>query len=328
MKKDRRIAGLYILVGFFVIGALLFLTQAGWIWGAGVDNGKENVAENVENQENTLSQTVVKKEEVAESVSMEQFEQLFTGQGDVKSKSLVIEGVPVVMVYSDYPGSMPLVVMQHGLESKKEEIAELANSFAMQGYVVICPDAAGHGELEDGSKRSLEELILGTAENFDKVISFVSQSEHIDGERVGLCGVSLGGLTSLYYASEHGENIDVVVSFCGTPDFSSFAGQSTVQCYYLNHEYIVENDKEKLKDMEEGMISMSPYDKLLKDSDIALFLMCGAQDKIVPPEGNVTFYKEALAAGRNVGLVVKDNQGHNVELDEMYAALAFMVENL
>lgn len=328
MKKDKRIAILYVLVILFAIGALLFLTQAGWISEKQTEREDCYIEETQEDLGAELRGALSEGNEMGKDLSKEQFEAFFTGEGGVKSECFEIEGIPVNMVYADTEGAMPLVVMQHGLESKKEDVADLANAFAMQGFVVVCPDAAGHGALEDGQKRSLAELIGETAEGFDKVIDFVTSSEHVDEGRIGLCGVSLGGLTSLYYASEHAQSVDVVVSFLGTPDFSSFAGQPTVQYYYLEHEYIVEKDEEKLKDMEENVISLSPYDKLLSNSDIALFLMCGAKDTIVPPEGNVTFYKEALAAGRDVGLVVKDNQGHIVEMDEMYAALAFMVENL
>ena len=91
---------------------------------------------------------------------------------------------------------------------------------------------------------------------------------------------------------------------------------------------VEEKDKEKVQMMEESMISLSPYDKLMSMNDISVFLMCGAEDQVVPPEGNVTFYQEAMANGKNVGLVVKDNQEHNIEVEEMYAALVFMMENL
>lgn len=331
MKKDKKIAGLYVIAVVFAIISLLLFGKA-FLSETEMPGQKEsgdasNVTENQGNVVNPVENNQV-VDLSAQSISLDEFNALFKGEGGVKSEKAVIEGVPVNIFYTDMQDAMPIVIMQHGLEANKDSISELANSFAMQGYVVITPDAVGYGDLADGNGRTVAEILEGTAQNFEKVLDFVCQSEHIDENRVGLCGVSLGGLTSLYYAANGEHDVDVVVSFCATPDFTSFAGAKAVSCYYTDKNSMAEKDGEKVKSMEENMISLSPYDKLMSKENLALFLMCGAEDQVVPPEGNVTFYQEATAAGKNVGLVVKDNQGHSVEVDEMYAALAFMVENL
>ncbi len=328
MKKDKRITGLYVIAILFSVCAVLLFGKAVFTTSEGVEQ-KENVGNIMaEGCEEPSGQDNPERDLSDKSVSLDAFNALFKGEGGVKSESIIIEGVPVNIFYADNQGKMPLIIMQHGLEANKDSMSELANSFAMQGYVVIVPDALGYGELADGNMRTVSQILEGTAANFEKVMDFVCMSEAIDENRIGLCGVSLGGLTSLYYAAEGEHEVKVVVSFCATPDFKTFEGAKSVRCYYSDKRSAEEKDADKIKAMEESMSSLSPYDKLMSKDNISLFLMCGAEDQVVPPEGNATFYQQATAAGKNVGLVVKENQGHSLELDEMYAALAFMVENL
>ena len=330
MKRDKRITFLSVFVILFAVAAVFLFGKAFMSMG-------ENESPNVVQRESDGVTDLGEKEPAengqsvdfsAQSLSMEEFNGLFSGEGSLKTERIVIEGVPVNIFFQDNLTKMPLIIMQHGLTANKESMTDLAKSFAMQGYVVITPDAVGYGELADGVYRGLPEIIEGTAENFGKIIEFCGQGEYVDESRVGLCGVSMGALTSLYYSAYGEHEIKAVVSFCGTPDFASFAGMDAIERYHSADGSSSVKDKDKIKAMEEAMTSLSPYDTLLNEKDTALFLMCGAADNVVPPEGNATFYQEAIAADKKVSLVVKENQGHTLELDEMYAALAFMVENL
>ncbi len=329
MKKDKRIGFLNIVVILFAMAAVILFAKAFLSVG---DSGEMSMAPIADREEDSGRESAEHKETVVDfstqSVSAETFNAMFTGSGAFVEDKIVIEGIPVNIFFLDNKVNMPLIIMQHGLTADKESMTDLAKSFAMQGYVVITPDAVGYGELADGVSRTLPDIIMGTADNFGKLISFCGASEYVDESRVGLCGVSMGALTSLYYSAYGEHNIKAVVSFCGTPDFASFVGTDAIERYHFADGSTKEKDKEKVKEMEEAMTSLSPYDTLLSDGETALFLMCGAADTVVPPQGNATFYQTATDAGKEVSLVVKENQGHTLELDEMYAALAFMVENL
>ena len=325
MKRDKRIGLLSVFAIVFALLAVFLFGKAYFCIGEdSFSKGMQEESSPIANSEE-VSQDVDYREQ---SISVEEFNGLFRGEGELKAERVVIEGVPVNVVFCDNQTRMPLVVMQHGLTTDKDSVIELAKSFAAQGYIVITPDAVGYGELADGKSRIVAEILQGTVENMGKIIDFGCQSEYVDESRVGLCGVSLGALASLYYSAYGEHEIKAAVSFCGTPDFTSFEGVDVIHRYHTNEGSVLEADSDKWKEMEAAMMSLSPYDKLLNEKETALFLMCGTADTVVPPAGNATFYQEALAAGKKVSLVVKENQGHTLELDEMYAALAFMVENL
>lgn len=317
MRLDKGIVGLSIIAIIFAVGAVFFL-------------GSAILKSDSSEQNGTGAESGITIEhEGGESLSLEEFNGLFKGNGALTAEAVWIEEVPVKLFFVDEKSSLPVVILQHGISAKKEDMTDLANTFALQGFLVICPDAVGYGELADGTQRTLAEILKGTADNFEKVLGFVCKSQYVDENRLGLCGISLGALTSLHYVAYGEQDIKAVVSFCGTPDFRDFAGQKATRYYYTDKGFWEETDGDKIKIMEESMISLSPYDKIMsEEEECTLFLMCGLEDNIVPPEGNARFYEDACVAGKTVKLVEKEKQGHAVELDEMYAALAFMLENL
>ncbi len=328
MKKEHRIGLLRVCAAIFAVATVFCFVKAY----TSTENKDYYVQNNgIYELQSTQPDNDKRGEEQKtddSSASMEEFNGLFTGTGDFKKVHLNLEGIPVYIFYMDNQTEMPLLIMQHGLAANKDDMADLAANFAKQGYVVITPDAVGYGELADGIYRSLPDIIENTSLHFDKIIEFCSAADYIDESRIGLFGVSMGALSSLYYTAQGEYEIKMVVSLCGTPDFSGFEGTVGTESYFCSKGDKKEKDEKVVKNLEEKMNSMSPYDKLLNEKQTALFLMCGEADTTVPPLGNVTFYQEALAMGKNVYLMVKEKQGHNVEMDELYAALAFVMQNL
>ena len=85
----------------------------------------------------------------------------------------------------------PVVVMCMGLDSAKEEMDAYESIFLERGMATLAFDGPGQGEAE------YELPIRGDYEAVVKsVVDWVEREEGIDGTRVGLWGVSLGG----YYA--------------------------------------------------------------------------------------------------------------------------------
>jgi predicted amidohydrolase/dienelactone hydrolase len=90
------------------------------------------------------------------------------------------------------PGRRPVVIMIPGLDSVKEELQATAEHLLSRGLAVIAIDGPGQGEAE-------YELSIEPA--YERVTTAVADylkgRDDIDGDRIGVFGVSLGG----YYAA-------------------------------------------------------------------------------------------------------------------------------
>jgi dipeptidyl aminopeptidase/acylaminoacyl peptidase len=103
----------------------------------------------------------------------------------------------------------PVVIMVPGLDSTKEELQATAEYFLARGLATIAIDGPGQGESE-------YELPIEPA--YEKVataaVDYLRTRQDVDGERIGLFGVSLGG----YYAARaaaYEPRLVAVVSLAG-----------------------------------------------------------------------------------------------------------------
>ncbi len=61
--------------------------------------------------------------------------------------------VPFILIYptTDFPQPYPVVIMQHGINSKKEDMTKLAPFFTSLGIAVMTADFVYHGDRDEGS---------------------------------------------------------------------------------------------------------------------------------------------------------------------------------
>ncbi len=85
----------------------------------------------------------------------------------------------------------PVVLMTMGLDSTKEELGTFELTFLKRGMATLAFDGPGQGEAEyDFPIRADYENVVGP------VIDWLAGRDDVDGERLGIWGISLGG----YYA--------------------------------------------------------------------------------------------------------------------------------
>jgi 2,6-dihydroxypseudooxynicotine hydrolase len=89
------------------------------------------------------------------------------------------------------PGPHPAVIMIPGLDSAKEELRSTEELFLERGIATFSVDGPGQGEAEYDLAIRGDWEVPGAA-----IIDCLSAEEAIDGDRIGVWGVSLGG----YYA--------------------------------------------------------------------------------------------------------------------------------
>jgi predicted dienelactone hydrolase len=127
-------------------------------------------------------------------------------------ESLLVHGTHVTVWTPDKGGDkQPLIVFSHGLHGCSTQASFLMRALAVAGYLVVAPDHrdAGCRGGEDREPpvslgepaRWNDEVYRDRAEDIRRVIEFVVAEDrfgmHVDAERIGLIGHSLGGYTVL-----------------------------------------------------------------------------------------------------------------------------------
>ncbi|HUW78595.1 MAG TPA: alpha/beta fold hydrolase [Candidatus Nanopelagicaceae bacterium] len=118
-----------------------------------------------------------------------------------------------VLRLPDRAGPHPLVIMVPGLDSTKEEFRSTEALFLERGLATLSVDGPGQGEAEYGLKIRPDWEIPGRA-----IVDAMSSRNEIDGLRIAVWGVSLGGYYAPRFASGD-ERIKACVSLCGPYNF-------------------------------------------------------------------------------------------------------------
>jgi fermentation-respiration switch protein FrsA (DUF1100 family) len=88
--------------------------------------------------------------------------------------------------------SLPVILVAGAMTGVKEQVAgQYAERIAKDGYVTLALDHRHFGESK-GEPRQHEDPAK-KLEDFKNAISFISSLKGIDGERIGACGLSMGG---------------------------------------------------------------------------------------------------------------------------------------
>ncbi len=107
----------------------------------------------------------------------------------------------------------PAIVLNHGYGKNRAELLNLGVKLCESGYHVLLPDLRGHGNstVSYSSLGVYEKGDLITAINYLKAKKNTQGQLMVDGSRVGVYGVSLGGYSALTAAAEN-PTIKVIVA--------------------------------------------------------------------------------------------------------------------
>jgi 2,6-dihydroxypseudooxynicotine hydrolase len=114
----------------------------------------------------------------------------------------------------DGPGPHPTVLLVAGLDSAKEEFREIERAFLERGMATFAFDGPGQGEGEVFALRPEWEDVGRV------VVEHLRGLDEVDGDRIGVWGVSLGGFYAARIASAD-LGLRAVVTLCGPYDFGA-----------------------------------------------------------------------------------------------------------
>lgn len=134
----------------------------------------------------------------------------------------VIHAVPA----GQYEKPLPTIFFYHGYTSSKEVYAYFAYALAKAGFRVVLPDCEMHGERFDGNEaRRLAhfwEILQTNIDELPALHAHFAQRGLIAGQRVGVGGASMGGMTTLGAFTRY-PWVKAAASLMGSGYFTSLA---------------------------------------------------------------------------------------------------------
>ena len=116
------------------------------------------------------------------------------------------EGIPVLLRREPGAEPRPAVILLHGWGGTKERFRKMLS--LDDSFVAAYVDLPGHGqrppaeENGNGVRKLVSETVQRTAAEMEAVVRFLREQREVDGDRIGLCGWSLGGFAALLALAE------------------------------------------------------------------------------------------------------------------------------
>lgn len=122
------------------------------------------------------------------------------------TKQNLIGNTPVITCFNQGEDSLkPLVILSHGFRGSKIDLKDEMKMLANMNYYAVSIDNRGHGDrteadflgqvVQNGEINIYEvrRLIKETADDIPAIIDHFAKDKLVDAQRVGMCGVSMGG---------------------------------------------------------------------------------------------------------------------------------------
>lgn len=133
--------------------------------------------------------------------------------------------IPALLVRPEREGSYPGALIQHGYGSSKEDLLPLVTALAGHGFVVLAPDAYGHGERFPSSGPNwmttitadyMIEILRHTVDDMGEALTMLQERSEVQPDSLLLGGFSLGAIVALIAGTED-SRVSGIFSAAGSP---------------------------------------------------------------------------------------------------------------
>lgn len=248
----------------------------------------------------------------------------------VEMGSEVISGVEVLHAFpaGDRARPRPTVFFFHGYTSSKEVYSYFAYALAKVGFRVIAPDALMHGARFDGDEalrgRSFWDILLNNVKELPVYLQECHQQGWIEGDRVGICGASMGGMTALAAMTQY-PWLRASACFMGSGYFSSLS-----QTLFPPVRPDEAGASAQLQLLAERVAPFDVSHQLDTLASRPLLLWHGLADELVPAEESERLYQAMLGQGatRQLTYLTEAGIGHKITPSALQAAADFFLRTL
>jgi dipeptidyl aminopeptidase/acylaminoacyl peptidase len=170
-------------------------------------------------------------------------------------------------------GPFPVVLMIPGLDSTKEELRSTEQTFLDRGLATFSVDGPGQGEAEydlpiRGDWSQVAEVLWAT----------VGEQPDLDGDRLAVWGVSLGGYYSVRLAAALGDRAVAAVALAGPFNFGEcWPGLPTLTRDTFRVRSRAESDEEA-----RAVADTLDLSGVADDVTASLLVVFGRQDRLIP----------------------------------------------
>ncbi|WKA61705.1 esterase [Pectobacterium aroidearum] len=223
---------------------------------------------------------------------------------------------------------LPTIFFFHGYTSSKEVYSYFGYALAQAGFRVILTDAAMHGARYDGDE-SLRlahfwDILQTNIEELPGYVAEYRQRGLIDGERIGVCGASLGGMSALGCMARY-PWITAVAAFMGSGYFSTLSSALFPP---------VPADREENQAVLQALATkLADYDvstRLDALSNRPLLVWHGEADDVVPAAESVRLYQALQVRDKlaNLTYLTEPGVGHRITPTALQAGADFFRRTL
>jgi 2,6-dihydroxypseudooxynicotine hydrolase len=211
----------------------------------------------------------------------------------------------------------PVVLFISGLDSAKEEHATFEQHFLRRGVATLTLDGPGQGEVWPHMKMRVDfEVTAGAA------IDYLLSRDDVDGRRVGICGVSLGGYLAPRCAAFE-PRLKAVAS-CG--GLHSLEDRPLANDFHLRRWMHIwgAKDHDDLRQKTRGATLAGAA----KNIRVPLLVVHGEQDNLIPPSDPYRTYEQASGEKQWVCYPEGNHVCNNIVYKYRPLVADFMAEHL
>lgn len=229
-----------------------------------------------------------------------------------------INGIPCMVVVNqqnEYE-PLPIITYFHGFTSAKEHNLPLAYLLAEDGFRVILPDSAHHGERGQGKTHGEMQLlfwdiVMQNVEDLEAIYKQYQSEGLLLNDQFGVSGTSMGGITTAAALTQYNW-IKAAAILMGTPQLARYAKELITEM--SKHTTIPLGDET----IERIIDQLKHYDLSLQPEILdrrPLLFWHGKEDNVVPHAHSLDFYEKARVLyedKEDIQFISEKNQFHKV----------------
>ncbi len=248
--------------------------------------------------------------------------------GDLVSKSIFIEDIPVIETYIDDGKEKPLLIIQHGFKNRKESMVDFSKELAEKGFFVVAPDAYAHGERFE-KPCSLVEVIVNTSKEYDRIIDDYNWDERVNNKSIGVVGFSMGGCIAFHYTAYGEHPVRAIAPTISTPYFEQLMGSNLGKSLYSAKSGLeIASQQDRIDQINQFILDNSPFEDCKSLRDVAILMQNGELDTYIDSEGVEMLNTALKPINKDVQLIMVPDIKHQVSSDMKDNIVTFMCKYL